>query len=498
MEAAMGNYLKMAIKQQIKALIALNWSYRRIQKETGVHRETIARYAREGDSKPAKVPAGSEACFSSKSQAAPHHHFILAGIERGLTAQRIYEDLVLEYGYTGSYDSVLRYTRKLKKTQGKAVGVMQAAPGEEAQVDFFAGPPTLDASTGKYRRTHVFVMTLCCSRHSYEEAVFTQKTEPFIRCHENAFKEFGGVPRVVRLDNLKAGVTRACLYDPDVSEAYAAFARHYGFTPLPCRPGNPREKGKVERAGGYLKNALKGRRFGSLDELNQFLRTRNRTVSSLRIHGTTKKQVISHFLEVEKPALLPLADLPFSLFEQGTRMVHPDGHVQIKGAFYPVPYNLIGRDVTVRFDDRLVKVLSDERIVAVHPRIAPGTYAPGGFGSQQELHPRQLSYQKWLFARVERIGPEALAWAKAAEQERGVRAYRLIQGLLSFCRRHPRERVNWACKVAHEARVYRYRTLSRLLGQAKEKSSGQLSLIQSHELIRPLSHYRLTVDQDDS
>lgn len=170
----MGNYLKMAIKQQIKALLGLNWSYRRIQKETGVHRETIARYAREGDSKPAKVPAGSNPGFSSGSQAAPHNDFI--SIEKDLTAQRIYEDLVLEYGYRGSYDSVLRYTRKLKKTQGKVVGVMQAASGEEAQVDFFAGSPTLDVSTGKYRRVHLFVMTLCCSRHSYEEAVFTQKT----------------------------------------------------------------------------------------------------------------------------------------------------------------------------------------------------------------------------------------------------------------------------------------------------------------------------------
>lgn len=237
---------------------------------------------------------------------------------------------------------------------------------------------------------------------------------------------------MVRLDNLKAGVSRACLYDPDVSEAYAAFARHYGFVPLPCRPQNPREKGKVERFGGYLKNALRGRRFDSLDELNRFLGKRNRTVSSLRIHGTTKRQVISHFLEVEKPALLLLPELPFSLFEQGTRMVHPDGHIQVKGAFYPVPSNLIGQNVTVRFDDRMVKVLSDERIVVIHPRIAPGTYASSGLGSQQPLHPKQLSYKKWLFARAEKVGPEALWWAKAAEEERGVRAYQLIQGMLSF------------------------------------------------------------------
>ena len=179
-------------------------------------------------------------------------------------------------------------------------------------------------------------------------------------------------------------------------------------------------------------------------------------------------------------------------------MVHPDGHVQVKGAFYPVPCNLIGQNVTIRFDDRMVKVLSDERIVAIHPRIAPGTYASSGLGGKQGLHPKQLSYKRWLFARAEKIGPEALSWAKAAEEERGVRAYRLIQGMLSFCRSHPKERVNWACRVAHEARVYRYRTLSRLLSQAREKSPDQPSLIQSHELIRPLWDYRIIVDQDDS
>lgn len=489
----MGNYLKMAQREQIKALLALKWSYRRIQRETGVHRETVARYAKEHDSKPSKVPAGSDTDNSSRSQAAPYRHFIVSCIDKGLTARRIYEDLAEEYGYTGSYDSVLRYVRRLRKNHKRITFVMHSAAGEEAQVDFLTGPPVLDPSTGRYRSTHIFIMTLCCSRHSYEEAVFTQKTPQFIRCHENAFREFGGVVKVVRLDNLKSGVSRACLYDPDVSGVYASFARHYGFTPLPCRPRNPREKGKVERSCGYLKNALKGRRFDSIEELNSFLRRRNRTVSSLRIHGTTKKQVISHFLEVEKPALLPFPESPFPLFEQGTRIVHPDGNIQVKGAFYPVPCNLIGQTVTVRYDDRLVRVLSGESTVAVHPCAAPGTYAPGGEGS----HPRQLSFQKQLFARVEKIGADALEWAKAAQQERGVRAYRLIQGMVSFCRRYPRERVNWACRISHDSGVYRYKTLLRLLDQGKESSSTQMSLIQSHELIRPLSDYSISCKQDE-
>jgi len=113
---------------------------------------------------------------------------------------------------------------------------MEHPPGKEAQVDFFEGAPTLDPATGKWRRPWIFRMTLSCSRHGYEEAIWTQDRHHFIRAHEHAFEEFGGVPEVVRHDNLKAAVVKACLYDPDISEVYAAFARHYGFVPLPCRP----------------------------------------------------------------------------------------------------------------------------------------------------------------------------------------------------------------------------------------------------------------------
>ena len=95
-------------------------------------------------------------------------------------------------------------------------------------------------------------MTLCHSRHGYEEAVWDQKVATFLRLHENAFRDFGGVPRVIRHDNLKAAVVRACLYDPDVNPVYEAFSKHWGFAALPTRPRNPAENGKQERSGSYL------------------------------------------------------------------------------------------------------------------------------------------------------------------------------------------------------------------------------------------------------
>ena len=103
-------------------------------------------------------------------------------------------------------------------------------------------------------------MTLGHSRHGYEEAVWDQKLETFLRLHERAFRDLGGVPTVIRHDNLKAAVVRACFFDPDSHEVYLAFAAHWGFTPLPTQPRTPQENGKQERSGGYVKdNALKGR-----------------------------------------------------------------------------------------------------------------------------------------------------------------------------------------------------------------------------------------------
>lgn len=342
----MANYLKMDKKQQVYGLLQLGWSYRRIEKETGVRRETVSRYHREWLSKAAKVPTGSDeepvsleanaarlptGLPEGRSTAHPYRDFIEAGLAKGLSYQRIWQDLVEEYAYCGSYDSVRRYAKRIKRSRPELADVMHAAPGEEAQVDFFSGPLTLDSGTGRYFRPWVFRMVLSHSRHSYEEAVRTQDLSSFIRCHENAFRFFGGVPRVVRLDNLKAGVARACLYDPDVNPVYAAFASHCGFCPLPCFPGKPEEKGKVEKAGGYLKNnALKGRRFESLSELNEHLKRWNRNIASLRIHGTTRRQVHHPLPGVGEgspsaPARIPLRALQLRQAHRPLRRPHPGG-----------------------------------------------------------------------------------------------------------------------------------------------------------------------------
>src|SRR5262245_57213214 len=517
---SMPNYLKMPKKSQVLALLALGWSYRRIEAETGVRRETVGRYDRQRAANPAKTFPGSDTGLAadsaadlatedanpaktfagpranaaktfpgsrSRHAAAIYRPAIIEKLDAGLSLQRIWQDLVEEYGYGASYESVKRFVRTLARPR-RAVGVFHCAPGAEAQVDFFRGAPTLDATIGEWRSPWVFRMTLGHSRHGYEEVVWDQKLETFLRLHERAFRDLGGVPRVIRHDNLKAAVVRACLYDPDSHDIYLAFAAHWGFTALPTQPRRPQENGKEERSGGYVKsNALKGRRFDSLDAQNTHLRHWNRTIARLRIHGTTRRQVWTHFVEVEQATLQPLAGEAFPFFQSGERTVHTDGHVEVGAAFYPVPLALLGRTVRVRWDAHLVRVFNGDTLVAVHRRVAQGVFAPRA--GEGEASTRQQAYVDRLIGHCERVGPSLKQWADAALAARGVRAIRLIQGVLALTRRHPRERVLAAAAEAHTHQHFRYQTIRQLVERTPTPPAPRL--VSDDPAIRPLRQYTL-------
>ena len=518
----MPNYLKMPKKTQVLALLELGWSYRRIEAETGVRRETVSGYDAARDANAAKTFPGSEPSPSSNlgegssvadsnaaktfaaSAAKPAKTFpgsagrprfaaaiyrtaITEKLDAGLSLQRIWQDLVEEYGYGASYESVKRFVRTIAPTR-RAVGVFHCAPGAEAQVDFFRGAPTLDAATGEWRRPWVFRMTLGHSRHGYEDAAWDQNLETILRLHERAVRDLGGVPLVIRHDNLKAAVVRACFFDPDSHDVYLAFAAHWGFTPLPTQPRHPQENGKQERSGGYVKsNALKGRRFDSLDAHNAFLRHWNRTIARLRIHGTTRRQVWTHFVEVEQRALQPLATEAFPYFTAGERTVHTDGHVEVAGAFYPVPLAFLGQRVRVRWDAHLVRVFQGDTLLMVHARVSAGVFAPRA--GDAEASTRQQAFVDRLVGQCARIGPALAQWADAALAARGVRAIRLIQGVLGLTRRHPRERILAAVTEAYAHQHFRYQTIRQLVERTPARPAP--TLVTEDPAIRPMTQYTL-------
>jgi len=151
----MGNYLKMADKQRILALLELGWSYRRIERETGVRRETVSRYDPRRTAKAANLSAGpgskpAKVSTGPGSAAESYRAVIEAAVARGFTAQRIWQDLREQYGYGHGYASVKRFVRRLKRERPEVADVLEHPPGQEAQVDFFQGRPTFDLERGRW------------------------------------------------------------------------------------------------------------------------------------------------------------------------------------------------------------------------------------------------------------------------------------------------------------------------------------------------------------
>jgi transposase len=251
------NELNVNLQHSILTLAGNGWSDRRIARELGINRETVGKYlllARpkpaistpgsgpDPNSKPAISTAGSATGRQSLCQ--PYSPRIEAAVGVGLSAQRIYQDLVCDHGFTGSYQAIKRFVRHLRETQPIPFVRMEVEPGAEAQVDFGQGAWVV--VDGKRKRPHLFRVVLSHSRKGYSEVVWRQTTESFIRCLENSYRAFGGVPKTTVIDNLRAAVTRADWYDPEINPKVAEFCRHYGTVMMPTRPAMPRHKGKVE------------------------------------------------------------------------------------------------------------------------------------------------------------------------------------------------------------------------------------------------------------
>jgi hypothetical protein len=366
---------------------------------------------------------------------------------------------------------------------------LECEPGEEAQVDFGTGAPLIGPD-GKRRKTHVLRIVLSYSRKAYSQAVTRQTTENFILCLENAFGHFGGVPKRLILDNLKAAVQKADWFDPDLNPKLRSFAEHYGIAVLPNRPYKPQHKGKIERGVGYVQdNGLKGRTFPSLEEQNLFLLDWERTVADTRLHGTTRQQVGKIFTEVERSLLQPLPRERFPFFHEGRRIVHRDGHVEVDRAYYSVPPEYLGRRLWVRWDARMVRVFNDKmEQIAVHPKHEPGRFSTDRNHIASEKITGVERGAAWLLSRARLIGPHSARWAEATIQTRGVQGMRVVQGLLSLTHRHDWAAIEKACQVAHGYSSFRLRTIRSLIDR-QAPSQQRFEFMAHHAIIRQLSEY---------
>jgi len=307
---------------------------------------------------------------STTSLVEPFADLVTKWAKEGVQATTIWATLRRTHGYEGGYSSVQRFVRKIKPAKTNPTMILDFNPGEAAQVDFGSGPLIFDPETGKNQRTWFFLMTLAHSRHAYAEIVTNQTILTWQECHRRAFEFFGGVPGKIIIDNLKAGILKACLYDPEVQRSYETFAEGYGFIIGPCPPHDPEKKGRVESGVKYLKKAFMPlRSFRSLFDANRQLREWLLNEAGLRLHGTTGKQPLIAFETMEKAFLQPLPEVPPETVEWGKGPVYRNTHAHFAKNWYSVPFSLIGQEVWLRAGPRTIQVFHQAKLVATHPRL---------------------------------------------------------------------------------------------------------------------------------
>jgi transposase len=542
----MANVLNEEKKQQVLALGRLGWSLRRIQQATHVRRETASTYLKaagiavrppsgwgrheakpanevitdfgaakpaipvlpdpldpnvnpnpnpnpanlptkgKATSKPANEVITDSTVVTGPSACEPYREAIDLGINRGRNARAIWQDLVCEYGFASSYQSVQRFVRKRRGTRTpEARVVIVTAAGQEAQVDYGTGPMVRDPESRKYRRTRLFVMTLGCSRKSVRLLTFRSSSRIWAELHERAFRRLGGATRIVVLDNLREGVLVPDIYDPALNPLYRDVLAHYGAVAMPCRIQDPDRKGKVESGVGHAQRTpLKGLRFESLEEAQAYLDHWEQRWADTRIHGTTKRQVAAMFAE-EKPTLLPLPLEPFRYYQFGERIVHLDGCVEIEAAYYGAPPGWIGRVLRVQWDELYVRLLDPKtgQLLREHVRQKRGWYR-----IKEEDHPKRTPLRtSQLLWRADRAGSHIGALCDAIHRQQGEVGVRRILGVLSLAKKYGTAAVDEACAAALEMGVQEYRFVRRYLERCPQ---APLSLQQVDPLIRELVQYR--------
>ncbi|MBU6473158.1 MAG: IS21 family transposase [Alphaproteobacteria bacterium] len=398
------------------------------------------------------------------------------------------------YGYTWFCEQYGVFKRRAHPTfrhRHEAGAVMQTDyAGQTVEV--------IHPQTGEIRPAQIFVAVLGASSLTFAMASFSQKLPDWIEGQRRALEYFGGVPKAIVCDNLKAGVVKALWFEPTLNQTFAAMAEHYDTAILPTRSRKPRDKGKVEGAvlivERWILARLRNRRFFSLAELNAAIAVLLEDLNGrpMRHVGKSRRQL---FEEIERAALAPLPDTAFEYAEWKTAKVHPDYHVEVDKTFYSVPHRLIGRRVDVRLSHRTVEIFYDHQRVASHVRRSQRSGHVTVNAHMPKAHQRYANVTpKSLIRMAARIGVNAAILAERMMRERPhpEQGYRSAMGLIALARRYERERLEAACERALAINAISYASVSAILksGLDRTKPVEPVKATPAHANIRGGAYYQ--------
>jgi transposase len=472
------------VREVLRLRHALGLSERQIAVSVGVSRSTVAEYLRRAGVVGITWPVPEEMLdaelerrlftppsFEPKPpRGVPDWHQVHKELKRhGVTLLLLWEEYRAQHTDGYGYSRFCDLYRDWLKTVSATMRQTHAA-GEKLFVDWAGDTvPVFDAGTGLERRAHIFVAVLGASNYTYAEARWSEALPDWIGAHVNALAAIGGVPGAVVCDNLKAGVTATCRYEPGINRTYQDLATHYDTAILPTRPRKPRDKAKVEVGvliiERYVLARLRKTRFFSLADLNGAMReiVADLNARVMRKLGVSRIELLQ---KIELPVLKALPSEPYQYAEWKKCRVAPDYHVEVDHHYYSVPSRLIREQVEARITDATIEIFHKGTRIASHVR----SHLQNRHTTiQQHMPSAHRRYAEWTPSRMMRhaasIGPGTIALVEAIMKAKPhpEQGFRACLGILRLARSYGSARLEAACRRGNEIGATTYGSIASIL-----------------------------------
>lgn len=366
--------------------------------------------------------------------------------KKNITRQLLWEEYKEQYPEGMGYTQFCYHLSEWQKKLNVSMRQIHKA-GEKLFVDYsgLKGEIT-NRMSGKKTMVEIFVATLGASGYTYAEASANQRLESFIDSHVNALEFFEGVPQILIPDNLKSAVTKAHRYDPEINGSYQDMAEHYNTVVIPARPYSPKDKSKVELAVKLVQRwilaKIRNEIFFTVEELNKRIRDLLDYYNGKKIKklGKSRKEL---FLELDKPALAALPIVRYEFKNVRWRRVNLDYHIEVEGSYYSVPHQLTGKEVLAKYNQRVVEISYNNKIISLHPRLCEDNQASTNKEHMPDSHRRYAEVSpSSLIEQAKAIGLKTgrLIHKIISEDKHPEKGYRSAYGILKVARKHKNDK----------------------------------------------------------
>jgi len=499
---------------------------RKIARESGADRKTIARYTRaamklgleRGCELTDEVVHEVAQCVQSRPLVPPsdewnqvaHHRVLIErwlaghGDTRPLKLTKVHALLVRDHGLVASYDTVWRFAHQELSWREKpsTVRVDDPPPGQEAQIDFGKMGVMIDPESGRKRTLWALVVTLVFSRHQFVWPTFLQTTAVVCEGLDRAWMFFRGVVATLIPDNTKAMINDPDALAPTLVASFLDYVQARGIFVDPARVRSPKDKPRVENQISFVRESwFDGETFTSLEHARESAEHWCREIAGTRVHGTTRKIPREVFESIERATMQPAPDTLYDvpIYVEKAK-VHPDHHIQVAQALYSVPNRYLRKHVRVRADRKIVKIYFGTELIKMHERQPPGGRAtdPSDYPSGKSIY-------------ATRDVDTLLAKAKDRGVHIGIYAERLLGGplpwskmrqayaLISLCDKYGDGRVEAICQSSLAFDVVNVVRVSKMLKSAakptRPEAAGKVVQLPLPRFARPTEHFETRSDK---